>query len=121
MIPTYRRIACFGGLYSNYLALEAAVADAGQRQVEATFCLGDMGAFGHIQIGFFFSCKKTISNASREIMTIRLVTSWMTANADTRISEIIILPKSVIGTPWKTRRPKIADSCASCLPSGASN
>jgi len=46
MIPTYRRIACFGGLYSNYLALEAAVADASQRQVEATFCLGDMGAFG---------------------------------------------------------------------------
>lgn len=40
------RIACFGGLYSNYLALEAALADARRRGVEALYCLGDMGAFG---------------------------------------------------------------------------
>jgi hypothetical protein len=42
----YRRIAVFGGVYSNYLALEAALADAGRRDVEAVFCLGDLGAFG---------------------------------------------------------------------------
>lgn len=46
MIATYCRVACFGGLYSNYLALEAAVADARRREVDAMFCLGDMGAFG---------------------------------------------------------------------------
>jgi len=40
------RIAVFGGIYNNYLALEAALADAQQRNVQAIFCLGDMGAFG---------------------------------------------------------------------------
>ncbi|MBI1999834.1 MAG: metallophosphoesterase family protein [candidate division NC10 bacterium] len=42
----YRRIAVFGGVYSNYLALEATLEDARRRDVEAIFCLGDMGAFG---------------------------------------------------------------------------
>ena len=41
-----RRIAVFGGIYNNYLALEAALADAGRRGAEALYCLGDMGAFG---------------------------------------------------------------------------
>lgn len=40
------RVACFGGIYSNYLALEAAIADARRRGVEGMFCLGDLGAFG---------------------------------------------------------------------------
>lgn len=40
------RIACFGGIYNNYLALEAAVQDARRRGVDAIYCLGDMGAFG---------------------------------------------------------------------------
>jgi predicted phosphodiesterase len=40
------RIAVFGGIYNNYLALEAALADAKRRDVEAIYCLGDMGAFG---------------------------------------------------------------------------
>jgi predicted phosphodiesterase len=40
------RIACFGGVYSNYLALEAAIAIARRRRVDAIFCLGDLGAFG---------------------------------------------------------------------------
>jgi diadenosine tetraphosphatase ApaH/serine/threonine PP2A family protein phosphatase len=44
--PSYRRIAVFGGVYSNYLALEATLADARARGAEAAFCLGDMGAFG---------------------------------------------------------------------------
>jgi len=42
----YDRIACFGGIYNNYLALQAAVDDACRRGAEAMFCLGDMGAFG---------------------------------------------------------------------------
>ena len=40
------RIACFGGVYNNYLALEDAVSDARRRNVDAMYCLGDMGAFG---------------------------------------------------------------------------
>ncbi|MFP6602074.1 MAG: metallophosphoesterase family protein, partial [Pirellulaceae bacterium] len=40
------RIACLGGIYSNYLALEAALQDASHRGVEAIYCLGDLGAFG---------------------------------------------------------------------------
>jgi predicted phosphodiesterase len=44
--PEFGRIAVFGGIYNNYLALEAAMADVRRRDVEAIFCLGDMGAFG---------------------------------------------------------------------------
>ncbi len=40
------RIACFGGIYNNYLALEQAIGDATSRGVDAIYCLGDMGAFG---------------------------------------------------------------------------
>jgi predicted phosphodiesterase len=40
------RIACFGGIYSNYLALQAALDDVRRRGVDATYCLGDLGAFG---------------------------------------------------------------------------
>ena len=40
------RIACFGGIYNNYLALEMAIRDAKSRGVDAIYCLGDMGAFG---------------------------------------------------------------------------
>jgi diadenosine tetraphosphatase ApaH/serine/threonine PP2A family protein phosphatase len=42
----YRKIAVFGGIYNNYLALAATLADAQKRGAEACFCLGDMGAFG---------------------------------------------------------------------------
>jgi predicted phosphodiesterase len=44
--PAYQRIAVFGGVYNNYLALTAAIHDAQRRGVEACFCLGDLGAFG---------------------------------------------------------------------------
>src|ERR1700730_10480940 len=40
------RIAVFGGVYSNYLALAAAIDDARRRGAEAIYCLGDLGAFG---------------------------------------------------------------------------
>jgi predicted phosphodiesterase len=46
MSNAFRRIACFGGIYSNYLALAAAIADARRRGVDAMFCLGDFGGFG---------------------------------------------------------------------------
>jgi predicted phosphodiesterase len=41
-----RRIALFGGVYSNYHALMAVLADARSRGAEAIYCLGDMGGFG---------------------------------------------------------------------------
>jgi diadenosine tetraphosphatase ApaH/serine/threonine PP2A family protein phosphatase len=41
-----RRVALLGGLYSNYLALGAALDDAHRAGVDAIFCLGDLGAFG---------------------------------------------------------------------------
>jgi predicted phosphodiesterase len=44
--PEWTRIAVFGGIYSNALALAAALADADRRGVEAYYCLGDLGAFG---------------------------------------------------------------------------
>jgi len=40
------RIAVFGGIYSNHLALAAALSDARRRGVDQVFCLGDLGAFG---------------------------------------------------------------------------
>ncbi len=45
-LDRYERIAAIGGVYSNHIALEAAVADARRRGAEAIFCLGDLGAFG---------------------------------------------------------------------------
>ncbi len=45
-LTQYRRIAVFGGIYNNYLALEATLDDIRRRGAEAVFCLGDMGAFG---------------------------------------------------------------------------
>ena len=46
MIAAKTQLAFFGGVYSNYLALEAAIADARARGVDAMYCLGDLGAFG---------------------------------------------------------------------------
>lgn len=40
------RLAFFGGIYNNYLALEAALKDAKEQGAEAIYCLGDLGAFG---------------------------------------------------------------------------
>src|SRR5258708_24585271 len=45
-VSEYRRIAVFGGGYSNALALDAMLEDARRHDVEAVFCLGDMGGFG---------------------------------------------------------------------------
>jgi predicted phosphodiesterase len=41
-----QRVAVFGGIYSNYLALENALDLARERGAEAIFCLGDLGGFG---------------------------------------------------------------------------
>ena len=40
------RLALLGGVYSNYLALQAALSDIRSRGVDSIYCLGDMGAFG---------------------------------------------------------------------------
>lgn len=45
-VPSYRRIAVFGGIYSNHLALAAALEDARVRGAEEVYCLGDLGGFG---------------------------------------------------------------------------
>jgi predicted phosphodiesterase len=45
MMPR-NRIAVIGGIYSNHLALAAALDDARRRGVDACYCLGDLGAFG---------------------------------------------------------------------------
>ena len=42
----YQRIAVFGGVYSNHLALASLIEDARNRGAEALYCLGDLGAFG---------------------------------------------------------------------------
>ena len=41
-----QRIALFGGIYSNDLALEAALGDARRRGVDAVYCLGDLVGYG---------------------------------------------------------------------------
>jgi predicted phosphodiesterase len=43
---TRTRIACLGGIYNNYLALESALNDIRRRGVDGVYCLGDLGAFG---------------------------------------------------------------------------
>lgn len=40
------RIACLGGIYSNYLALEVALRQIRETGVDGIYCLGDLGAFG---------------------------------------------------------------------------
>ncbi|MEP7071531.1 MAG: metallophosphoesterase family protein, partial [Verrucomicrobiota bacterium] len=40
------RIAIFGGVYSNHLALAALLEAAPRRGADRVFCLGDLGAFG---------------------------------------------------------------------------
>jgi hypothetical protein len=42
----YRRIAVFGGVYNNHLALRELLEDATRRGAEAIYCLGDLGGFG---------------------------------------------------------------------------
>ena len=46
MPTSEQRIACFGGIYSNHLALAAAIENAKQQGADRIFCLGDFGGFG---------------------------------------------------------------------------
>lgn len=46
MPHTSERVAFFGGVYSNHVALRAAIEDAKRRGCERMYCLGDLGAFG---------------------------------------------------------------------------
>jgi len=45
-LGSFRKVALFGGIYSNYLALAEALRLARARGVEAVVALGDFGAFG---------------------------------------------------------------------------
>jgi predicted phosphodiesterase len=40
------RIGVFGGVYSNYLALNALLKDSRAPEIQHLYCLGDLGAFG---------------------------------------------------------------------------
>lgn len=40
------RLALFGGVYSNHLALRAVLDDVARRGADAAWCLGDLGGFG---------------------------------------------------------------------------
>jgi diadenosine tetraphosphatase ApaH/serine/threonine PP2A family protein phosphatase len=42
----FGRIAVFGGVYNNHLALAAALADSRRRGAKQVYCLGDLGGFG---------------------------------------------------------------------------
>lgn len=42
----FRRILVFGGIYNNHFALSALLEEAARRQVDAVYCLGDLGGFG---------------------------------------------------------------------------
>ncbi len=44
--PRLETVAVFGGVYSNHVALRAALVDAKRRGAEEAICLGDLGAFG---------------------------------------------------------------------------
>ncbi len=46
MNENHRRVALFGGVYNNYLALGELVRECRASHVDAIFCLGDMGGFG---------------------------------------------------------------------------
>ena len=43
---TSEQAALIGGIYSNHLALEAALSDISSRNIGSIYCLGDLGAFG---------------------------------------------------------------------------
>jgi len=45
-MPDVTRIALIGGIYSNYHALTATLSDVERRGADATYFLGDLGAFG---------------------------------------------------------------------------
>ena len=45
-MPDVTALAFFGGIYSNWLALEAALADVKRRGHDGLYALGDFGAFG---------------------------------------------------------------------------
>jgi len=45
-VPDVTRIAFIGGIYSNYHALVATLVDIDRRGADATYFLGDLGAFG---------------------------------------------------------------------------
>ena len=42
----WQRIAVFGGIYNNHVALQALLTDAADWGAEAIYCLGDFGGFG---------------------------------------------------------------------------
>ena len=46
MVDQAKKVAVFGGVYNNYLSLEATLEHARERGAQELYCLGDMGGFG---------------------------------------------------------------------------
>lgn len=46
VLHSLQRVAVFGGVYSNDIALDAVLEDATRMGVDAVLCLGDLGGFG---------------------------------------------------------------------------
>ncbi len=42
----FRKVGLFGGVYSNYLALDEVIKNSLSQKVDDLYCLGDLGAFG---------------------------------------------------------------------------
>jgi hypothetical protein len=107
------RVALLGGIYSNYLALEAAIADAQRRGAGAMYCLGDLGAFGPHPDRAIELLRELPASAATT--TIRSAASWPTASAATPIRGTTILLKSVMTTRSPTPLRTIAPGSALCL------
>ena len=67
-LPGYQRVAVFGGVYNNYLALEALLDRCRVLEVDGIFCLGDIGGFGPFPDRCYpFPSKRRHSNHRREL------------------------------------------------------
>ena len=91
-MPEATRVAVFGGIYSNHLALAAALDDAHRRGVEACYCLGDLGAFGPHPDRVFPLLHEHASSVSRATTTTPSATTWRIASAATRTRATITSP-----------------------------
>ena len=58
LLSEVRRIAVFGGVYNNHLALRQTLADARRRGAEGVFCLGDSAASARIRTACTRCCAR---------------------------------------------------------------
>ena len=88
----YRRIAVFGGVYSNYRALAATLEDAGRRDVDGVFCLGDLGGFGPHPDRVYPLLRDAGVQVVRGNYDVSLARGWRTAAAATPTRATTTMP-----------------------------